>query len=191
MESHPNRLRRGLDRQEQPVRAVCPVVPLSILTSKVYARCMTRINVDIDDQACAEVMRRYRLATKREAINLALRMLAAEPASVDEVRSLRGIGWEGDLDAMRSTFSPQLDAQERMSYPTCVTGTASREACPDPRNPVRHNENETKERGLKVLKGLKLSHPSQTVSRPRRLPCARPQNSFKHPAGRANLSETN
>ena len=63
---------------------------------------MTRINVDIDDQACAEVMRRYRLATKGEAVNLALRMLAAETASIDEARALRGIGWEGDLDAMRS-----------------------------------------------------------------------------------------
>jgi Arc/MetJ family transcription regulator len=67
---------------------------------------MTRINVDIDDQACAEVMRRYRLATKGEAINLALRMLASERASVDEARSLRGIGWEGDLDAMRSNRTP-------------------------------------------------------------------------------------
>ena len=91
---------------------------------------MVRTNIDIDDQACAEVMRRYRLATKREAINLALRMLAAEPASVDEVRSLRGIRWEGDLDTMRSTFSLQLDSQERMSYPTCVTGTASRRHAP-------------------------------------------------------------
>ena len=63
---------------------------------------MTRINVDIDDRACAEVMWRYRLATKGEAINLALRMLAAQTASVDEARALRGIGWEGDLDAMRS-----------------------------------------------------------------------------------------
>ncbi len=77
-------------------------VGLPVNTMKVHDRCMTRINVDIDDQACAEVMRRYRLATKREAINLALRMLAAETASVDEARSLRGIGWEGDLDAMRS-----------------------------------------------------------------------------------------
>ena len=73
---------------------------------KVYASCMTRINVDIDDQACAEVMRRYRLASKDEAINLALRMLAAETASVDEARSLRGIGWEGDLEAMRSNRAP-------------------------------------------------------------------------------------
>ena len=82
------------------------VGPLSVFTSKVYARCMTRINVDIDDKACAEVMRRYRLATKVEAINLALRMLAAETASIDEARSLRGIGWEGDLDAMRSNRAP-------------------------------------------------------------------------------------
>ena len=67
---------------------------------------MSRTNIDIDDQACAEVMRRYRLATKREAVNYALRTLAAEPASIDEARSLRGTGWEGDLDAMRSSRSP-------------------------------------------------------------------------------------
>ena len=67
---------------------------------------MSRTNVDIDDQACAEVMRRYRLATKREAVNYALRTLAAEPASLEEARSLRGIGWEGDLDAMRSSRLP-------------------------------------------------------------------------------------
>ena len=67
---------------------------------------MPRTYVDIDDRACAEVMRRYRLATKREAINYALRTLAAEPLSVDEARALRGIGWAGDLDAMRSNRSP-------------------------------------------------------------------------------------
>ena len=67
---------------------------------------MTRTNVDIDDRACAEVMRRYSLATKREAINFALRTLAAEPASVDEARSLRGTGWGGDLDTMRSSRAP-------------------------------------------------------------------------------------
>ena len=63
---------------------------------------MSRTNVDIDDKACAEVMRRYRLTTKRDAINFALRTLAAETASVSEARELRGIGWDGDLDAMRS-----------------------------------------------------------------------------------------
>ena len=72
----------------------------------MYDWCMTRTNVDIDDSACAEIMRRYSLATKREAVNLALRLLAAEPASIEEARALRGVGWEGDLDAMRSNHSP-------------------------------------------------------------------------------------
>ena len=68
--------------------------------------CMARTNVDIDDDACAEVMRRYRLATKREAINYALRTLAAEPLGVEDARRLRGSGWEGDLDELRSDRAP-------------------------------------------------------------------------------------
>ena len=63
---------------------------------------MSRTDVDIDDEACAEVMRRYRLKTQSEAINLALRTLASAKFSLDEARALRGIGWDGELDAMRS-----------------------------------------------------------------------------------------
>jgi Arc/MetJ family transcription regulator len=63
---------------------------------------MARTNVDIDDEACAMVMRRYQLATKRDAINFALRTLAAEPLGLDEARKLRGSGWIGDLDKMRA-----------------------------------------------------------------------------------------
>ena len=63
---------------------------------------MTRTNIDIDDDACAEVMRRYCLATKREAVNFALRTLAAEPLGIDEARRLRGSGWDGDLEELRS-----------------------------------------------------------------------------------------
>ena len=62
---------------------------------------MSRTNVDIDDEACATVMRRYRLATKRDAINYALRTLAAEPLGLDEARKLKGSGWIGELDEMR------------------------------------------------------------------------------------------
>ncbi len=64
---------------------------------------MSRTNIDIDDDACAEVMRRYRLNTKREAVNLALRSLAAEPLGPEEARRLRGSGWEGTLEEMRSS----------------------------------------------------------------------------------------
>jgi Arc/MetJ family transcription regulator len=62
---------------------------------------MSRTNIDIDEDACASVMRRYRLATKREAVNFALRTLAAEPLELDEARQLRGSGWDGDLEEMR------------------------------------------------------------------------------------------
>ena len=49
---------------------------------------MSRTNINIDDQACAEIMRRYRLATKREAVNFALRTLAAEPLNIEEARRM-------------------------------------------------------------------------------------------------------
>ncbi len=68
----------------------------------VYVWCMARTNIDIDEKACASVMRRYRLKTKREAINFALRALAAEPLTVESARKLRGTGWSGDLDALRT-----------------------------------------------------------------------------------------
>ena len=67
---------------------------------------MGRTNVDIDEQACAEVMRRYNLTTKREAINFALRTVAAERASLEEARAMRGSGWVGDLDEMRASRIP-------------------------------------------------------------------------------------
>ena len=63
---------------------------------------MARTNIDIDDAACRAVMERYRLPTKRDAVNFALRALAAEPLELDAARALRGSGWDGDLDEMRT-----------------------------------------------------------------------------------------
>ena len=68
---------------------------------------MSSTNLNIDDQACAEVMRHYQFATKSEAVNFALRRLAVEPLSTEEARAIRGIGWEGDLDEMRSSRLPR------------------------------------------------------------------------------------
>ncbi len=62
---------------------------------------MARTNIDIDDKACAEVMRRYQFATKKEAVNFALQLVAAEPLSIEEAQQLRGTGWEGNLVEMR------------------------------------------------------------------------------------------
>jgi Arc/MetJ family transcription regulator len=62
---------------------------------------MSRTNIDIDDAACQAVIDRYHLRSKRDAVNLALRRLAAEPLDLDDARRLRGSGWDGDLDRMR------------------------------------------------------------------------------------------
>jgi Arc/MetJ family transcription regulator len=48
-------------------------------------------------------MDRYQLSTKREAVNFALRTIAAEALDVADARHLRGSGWEGDLDELRSS----------------------------------------------------------------------------------------
>lgn len=63
---------------------------------------MARTNIDLDDEACDAIMRRYQLSTKREAVNFALRTVAAEALDVDQARRMRGSGWDGDLDELRA-----------------------------------------------------------------------------------------
>ena len=63
----------------------------------MYAWCMSRTNIDIDDEACAQVMRMYNLQSKREAINLALRKLAIVPMTKAEVMAMEGF-WKDRPD---------------------------------------------------------------------------------------------
>ena len=86
-----------------PRRAVVRLGQLELL---VYRWCMARTNIDIDEDACAAVMRQYGLRTKRDAVNLALRTLAVEPMTLDEALAMQGSGWDGDLDEMRANRHP-------------------------------------------------------------------------------------
>ena len=63
---------------------------------------MARTNIDIDDDACQSVMKRFHFDSKREAVNFALRRLAADPFDLDDARRMRGSGWDGDLDELRT-----------------------------------------------------------------------------------------
>jgi Arc/MetJ family transcription regulator len=47
---------------------------------------MSRTNIDIDDAACQAVMDRYHLATKRDAVNLALAACAVRDGTVTSTR---------------------------------------------------------------------------------------------------------
>lgn len=62
---------------------------------------MSRTNIDLDDELTAEVMRRFGVTTKKAAVDLALRRLVGAPLSREFLFSLEGVGWAGDLDAMR------------------------------------------------------------------------------------------
>lgn len=62
---------------------------------------MARTNIDLDEDLVAEVMRRYGVKTKKDAVDLALRRLVGTPLTADFFHSLEGIGWDGDLDLLR------------------------------------------------------------------------------------------
>jgi Arc/MetJ family transcription regulator len=63
---------------------------------------VTRANKDIDDKLAAEAMRRSQLSTRKDAGHLALSRLVGQPLDVRLLESVTGIGWDGDLDEMRS-----------------------------------------------------------------------------------------
>jgi Arc/MetJ family transcription regulator len=62
---------------------------------------MARTNIDLDDALIAEVMRRFGVSTKKEAVDLALRRLVGEPLTREFLLGLEGVGWDGDLKRLR------------------------------------------------------------------------------------------
>ena len=61
-----------------------------------------RTNIVIDDKLMAQALKASGARTKREAVELGLKMLL-QLNRQSEVRSLRGqVKWEGDLEAMRT-----------------------------------------------------------------------------------------
>lgn len=76
----------------------------------VYHPGMTRTNIDIDDDLVNRAIRTFGLRTKREAVHLALeRLLGGGPMSLEEQLDMEGVGWDGDLDALRSNRSGGWD----------------------------------------------------------------------------------
>lgn len=61
-----------------------------------------RTNIDLDDELLAEAMAATGLRTKKAAIEEALRRLVRAEQQRRAIEDMRGLGWDGDLDAMRS-----------------------------------------------------------------------------------------
>jgi Arc/MetJ family transcription regulator len=85
-----------------PIAGAEPVVQRDVVHLKVYDGAMTRTNIEIDDVLIERAIRLYRLRSKREAVDLALRKLVGEPMSSEEMLAAEGRGWGGDLDEIRS-----------------------------------------------------------------------------------------
>jgi Arc/MetJ family transcription regulator len=60
-----------------------------------------RTNIDIDDNLIAEAMAATGLTTKKATVEEALRRLVRHHQRRNAVADMAGLGWEGDLDAMR------------------------------------------------------------------------------------------
>lgn len=80
---------------------VAPAVRADDIHLKVYYGAMTRTNIEIDDELVERAMRIFRLRSKREAVDFALRKLV-DGMSPEEALAMEGTGWGGDLGEIRS-----------------------------------------------------------------------------------------
>jgi Arc/MetJ family transcription regulator len=60
-----------------------------------------RTNIEIDDALLSDAMAASGLATKRATVEEGLRLLVQIRRQVKALASLKGLGWDGDLDEMR------------------------------------------------------------------------------------------
>ena len=62
-----------------------------------------RTNIEIDDALMADAMVALGTATKRDTVEEALRRMVRSHQQLKAFEELRGIGWDGDLDDMRTS----------------------------------------------------------------------------------------
>jgi len=60
-----------------------------------------RTNIEIDDDLLPEAMAAAGLATKKATVEEALRTLVRQKRRRAAIADMKGLGWEGDLDAIR------------------------------------------------------------------------------------------
>jgi Arc/MetJ family transcription regulator len=65
-----------------------------------------RTNIELDDDLIAEAMEITGLPTKKATVEKALRDLVDHLSRKKAWEELRGMGWDGNLDAMRSGGVP-------------------------------------------------------------------------------------
>lgn len=72
---------------------------------------MSRTNIDIDDELVERAMRRYRLESKRAAVQLALEQLVGPSMTKEEILAMQGIGYPLDNDELEGQ-TDELDLSD-------------------------------------------------------------------------------
>ena len=65
-----------------------------------------RTNIELDDDLVAQAKAFTGLHTKKAIVDLALRELVQNWKCREAIENLRGTGWEGDLEEMRTDIDP-------------------------------------------------------------------------------------
>jgi Arc/MetJ family transcription regulator len=65
-----------------------------------------RTNIDIDEALLAAAMAATGLPTKRATVEEALKRMVRRHEQKQAIAEMAGMGWDGDLDAMRSGTLP-------------------------------------------------------------------------------------
>ena len=60
-----------------------------------------RTNIEIDDELMAQALKLTGLPTKRAVVEEGLRLMVRLRKQARALKSLKGLGWEGELDEMR------------------------------------------------------------------------------------------
>ncbi|MGH9606569.1 MAG: type II toxin-antitoxin system VapB family antitoxin [Terracidiphilus sp.] len=72
-----------------------------------------RTNIEIDDALLRRAVELSPRATKKAVVEEALVLAVMLHRQKQALRKLRGIGWEGDLNAMRQSRFPEWDDSAR------------------------------------------------------------------------------
>jgi Arc/MetJ family transcription regulator len=68
-----------------------------------------RTNIEIDDELMAQAMKATGQKTKKATVEAALRKAVLLSIQREALEELWGLGWEGDLDEMRTDWDEDVD----------------------------------------------------------------------------------
>ena len=74
-----------------------------------------RTNIDIDDELMAATMKWSGKRSKKAAVEEAMRHYTRAMIMRDIIESTRGIGWNGDLDVLRTDLNEEAGSFVRRS----------------------------------------------------------------------------